>query len=220
MPLLAAAGLLAAGRPAHAAWPASPGAGLETYPATLTVALPAPRLRAGEVVELTCAGLPERVEEMEILLSLDDGRTWPLRLGRCLEPHRGRFRWRVPNLPSVAARLRARYGTARGEWEGEPSARFRILGDPGLRPERIGFHEDLAWQGAAPAEIPAPSGSLAAPEGGTAEGSGCPASTPPRDAFAVPVKSRLPHATALPPGFTPAALAARSLPPRSVPLRN
>src|SRR5438046_691846 len=61
------------------------------------IALPARELRAGEVLELRWSELPARVEEMEILLSVDGGRRYGLRVSPECDPLTGCFRWRVPN---------------------------------------------------------------------------------------------------------------------------
>ena len=47
-------------------------------------------------------------EEMEILLSLDGGKTFPLRVTREMPEGAREVRWRVPNLPTTHARLALR----------------------------------------------------------------------------------------------------------------
>lgn len=59
--------------------------------------------------------------EMEILLSLDGGRTFPVRLTRDLEPDTTTLDWRVPALPTDRARLALRAG------DGDEPAAERIL---------------------------------------------------------------------------------------------
>jgi hypothetical protein len=49
-------------------------------------------------------------DEMELLLSLDGGRSFPLRLTREISPDAESVRWRVPRLPSGHARLALRVG--------------------------------------------------------------------------------------------------------------
>jgi hypothetical protein len=64
-------------------------------------------LRAGDITTLRFAvGLES--EEMEVLLSLDGGRTFQLRVSREMSPGTNEIRWRVPNLPTAAARLALR----------------------------------------------------------------------------------------------------------------
>lgn len=103
-----------------AAW-----AGVGAPPSPLAP-LPA-ELRAGETVPLRWSALPAGAEEFEILLSLDDGRTWRVRVTPELDAGGMQYLWRVPDLPAARARLRVRMGTCRAEIACEPSAAFRIV---------------------------------------------------------------------------------------------
>jgi len=99
-----AAALLAAGL-----WPASASAQAGGF-----VASPAGgRVRAGEVVPLSwslgAAGTADR-DEMELVLSLDDGATFPIRVVARLAPSDAEVAWRVPALPAEHARLALRAG--------------------------------------------------------------------------------------------------------------
>ena len=86
-------------------------------------------LRAGQVIELQWSAAPREVEELEIILSLDGGRTWRIRVSPELDADAGRYLWHVPDLPAERARLRIRAGDGRGgEWEGTPGETFRIVG--------------------------------------------------------------------------------------------
>jgi hypothetical protein len=49
-------------------------------------------------------------DEMELVLSLDDGATFPIRVLDRLDPSHGAARWRVPALPTEHARLALRAG--------------------------------------------------------------------------------------------------------------
>jgi hypothetical protein len=74
---------------------------------------PGARLEAGATVSVSwTAGLAARtdVEEMELVLSLDGGRSFPLRVTRTLSPEARSFSWRVPSLPTAHARLALRSG--------------------------------------------------------------------------------------------------------------
>jgi len=65
---------------------------------------------------------------MEVLLSLDGGRTFPLRVTREMSEGRHQLKWKVPNLPTTAARLALRVGTEdEGEVIRDVSAEFTIL---------------------------------------------------------------------------------------------
>ncbi len=118
--LLALAGLAAPGR----AWSApssvrliAPAAGAELVAGSqATLEWEAPELLAG----------PTRIVEWEAFLSLDGGRSWPLRLTPHLDIRLRRFSFRVPAFPSPDARLLLRMGDEREEREVEIPGRFTI----------------------------------------------------------------------------------------------
>lgn len=70
------------------------------------------RLESGTVVELlwNLDGVPPNAQESELVLSLDGGRTFPIRLTADFEPATHRILWRVPALPTDQARLALRAG--------------------------------------------------------------------------------------------------------------
>jgi len=103
-------------------------------------------LRAGDLVEIHWDGTIADVAEMEILLSLDGGAHYPLRVSPELDPRAGHYRWRVPNLSSGAARLRIRFGHGHGESWGEAGDSFRIIGTPGASDFNV-IHENGWWAG-------------------------------------------------------------------------
>ena len=84
-------------------------------------------LRAGDRVELRWEGGVPDMEELEILLTVQGvgGRTF--QVSPELEPGRGSFTWRVPELGRVKARLRVRFNREGHEVEGEPTAVIDIL---------------------------------------------------------------------------------------------
>jgi hypothetical protein len=91
-------------------------------------------LLAGSEVTLewTDAGLPrlpDTVEEWEAFLSVDGGRTWPLRITPHLDISIRRFAFRVPAFPTRDARLLLRFGDERNEVELEMPQRLSISGD-------------------------------------------------------------------------------------------
>ena len=104
------------------------------------------QVRAGTTLEIELGATPGDVEEFELLLSLDDGRTWPVRASRELEAGGRVIRWRVPNLPAANARLRLRFARDEREVEGPASAPFRIVGGEGPQELRT-FHEGNWWEG-------------------------------------------------------------------------
>lgn len=131
-----AAALLACGLPAHAA--------------TAMGDWPIPRaatngpLHAGDLVELRWAPQTGRVEELELMLSLDGGRSWHVRVSPELPGSSTGYTWRVPNLPSADARLRIRMRTDGHEMAGEIGGRFTIISDPG-RPLTLSLVSEGAW---------------------------------------------------------------------------
>jgi len=71
------------------------------------------RVRAGDVVPVAWrieASEANERDEMELVLSLDDGATFPIRVVARLTPANSKVRWRVPALPSEHARLALRAG--------------------------------------------------------------------------------------------------------------
>jgi hypothetical protein len=83
-------------------------------------------LRAGDLVRVRWTDLPEEVEEMELMLSLDGGLSFPVQLTPQLDPLLGSLAWLVPNLAIPHASLRMRVGVGREEIESAPSGVFSI----------------------------------------------------------------------------------------------
>lgn len=70
------------------------------------------RLEAGSTIEVSWAVDPDpSFEEMELVLSLDGGRSFPLRVTGEISPEVSRILWRVPDLPTLEARLALRAGS-------------------------------------------------------------------------------------------------------------
>lgn len=111
-------------------------------------------VRAGQLVEVRWDGVPAETEEMELLLSLDDGASFPVRLTKELERDRRSAYWRVPNLPAGRARLLVRYESDGVETEGQKGPAFRILGDPTLALETVRRREGEVWLDASTDEAP------------------------------------------------------------------
>ncbi len=77
--------------------------------------------RTGELVALSWTVDPAEIanrDEMELVLSLDGGKTFPVRVSRRLEPGADGVLWRVPALPTEHALLALRAGDG-GESDGE-----------------------------------------------------------------------------------------------------
>jgi hypothetical protein len=85
-------------------------------------------LAAGSVamIEWEELALPEHTVEWEAFLSLDGGRTWPLRVTPHLDISIRRFTFTVPDLPTAEARMLLRFGDERREVGMEAPQRFSI----------------------------------------------------------------------------------------------
>ncbi len=101
-------------------------------------------VRAGQAARVEWRGLPGRVEEVELLLSVE-GRTFPVRVTPQLAARAGALLWRVPNLPSRRARLTIRYGLDGAEIEGEESSAFEILPSADEPPAILAFRQGEWW---------------------------------------------------------------------------
>jgi hypothetical protein len=82
-------------------------------------------------------GLPAAVHEWEAFLSLDGGRTFPLRITPHLDVAIRRFSFRVPDFPTRRARLLFRFGDEREEKEVDVPGSFSIVRGPGWVPDLI-----------------------------------------------------------------------------------
>lgn len=110
---------------------AAPGLAAGTrLPVRVVAPAPGTELTAGAlaVVEWEAPenGLDRRIVEWEAFLSLDGGRTWPLRLTPHLDVGIRRFSFRVPGFPSRDARLLLRFGDEREETEVDVPGSFTI----------------------------------------------------------------------------------------------
>lgn len=87
-------------------------------------------LHPGDVVEIRWGSLPVGLDEFELLLSVDGGASFPVRLTPQLDPGLRSVRWRVPNLSAPTARLRLRVGIDGYEIDGPPGPVFAIAASP------------------------------------------------------------------------------------------
>ncbi len=100
-------------------------------------------LEAGSTVDvrwtLPCEDRPEATET-ELVMSLDGGRTFSIRVTAEMAPCATRFRWKVPALPAAHARLALRSGAGEGS-ETERldlvSEEFQIVAVVGEEPEEL-----------------------------------------------------------------------------------
>lgn len=98
-------------------------------------------LHGGDIVEIRWNGVPPSAEEMELLLSVDGGRRFSLRLTEELDSNSGWFLWRVPNLNTERATLALRMGIDEQEMLSPAGPVFRIV--PDTAPGRVA----LRWRG-------------------------------------------------------------------------
>ena len=103
------------------------------------------RLAPGAIVEVRwpslCSAPREReIDEMELVLSLDGGQSFPVRVTPDMRPCATRLLWKVPALPTAHARLGVRIGSdERSETETIEvlSGDFQILPEPDGRVEQL-----------------------------------------------------------------------------------
>jgi len=127
-------------------------------------------VHAGDTIELRWDALPVNAVEIELVLSLDGGRTFNLHISPELDPASTRFAWRVPNLPAERAVVAVRMGDREGEGIWNTSAPFRILGDASAPRGRVALHEGSMWD---VLEAPAGPGTRSSIVARTIRGSSC-----------------------------------------------
>ncbi len=115
-------------------------------------------LFSGQRVEVRWTALPPAVSECELLLSLDGGREYMVRLTPELEGTTRELAWFVPNLPTPRARLRLRVGLGGREIESATSAAFTIIGNSDAPLATVHFARGEWWTatvaGTSQTEIP------------------------------------------------------------------
>jgi hypothetical protein len=115
-PLLLPLALLAAG-----AGPAYASAGPR-----LLAPLPGSELPAGSLAVVEWEDPPQEAEEWEAFLSLDGGRSYPIRITPHLDAGIRRFSFQLPPFPTRDARVLLRFGDERREVEFETAQGFAI----------------------------------------------------------------------------------------------
>lgn len=195
-----------------AAWASAGLAAALSGPAALE------KISAGRVEIVSLEPAARGVEERELVLSLDGGKTFPLRLTGEIGPGDREAWWRVPALPTAHAVLALREGREGSEEEiVAVSAEFAILADPGLPAEEFCFR-DGEWK---TREADAGHPGLPAPSMGEAGPDRCEPLDALSDAFEAPVRalSASPSAGDDPAGSRDLATPAAGPPPvPSVPL--
>jgi hypothetical protein len=87
-------------------------------------------LHEGDTVQIRWSGVPVDAEEVELLLSVDGGRQFSLRLTDELDSTSGSFLWRVPSLSTDSASLAIRMGVHGEEIVSAPGPLFRLSHTP------------------------------------------------------------------------------------------
>ena len=140
---------------------AAPARAAESRPPDARPAAPEPwigsrgSVRAGETVEVQWADPGTDCEELEILLSVDGGRRFPIRISPEMGGRETSFRWRVPNLAAGDARLRLRARLRGREVESAAGRPFEILADPARPADLRQVHEGAWWEGLGSGSAPA-----------------------------------------------------------------
>ena len=124
--------LLAVAMPAGAAVVASPSPAAAFVVSPIHFSQPAEgaSLHGGETVQIRWSGVPADAEEIELLLSVDGGRHFSLRLTDELDSGSGSFLWRVPSLLTDSASLAIRVGAHGEETVSAPGPLFRLSHSP------------------------------------------------------------------------------------------
>lgn len=195
---------------------------LHALPAFAGPVLPLPRsgerVRSPERVEVRLPGLalPEDVHEKELVLSLDGGQSYPVRITAETGAVKKSLVFRVPNLPSTRARLALRAGNGTREIVVAESAIFVIERDSASPLETVtrigrelGTREALEGQ---PGE-PLPPSRLAGGESSLeASDESAPAEAPSPFLLPAPPGETPGHAESPPPTVRPADSPAQRLP--------
>ncbi len=110
-------------------------------------------LAAGATAAISwdAAGIPRNFDEWEAFLSLDGGRTYPVRITPHLDLAIRTFTWTVPNLPGAEASILLRFGNEREEQRFAFLEGFRIVGSRSVaRPWSTSMHASVRGEAAVP----------------------------------------------------------------------
>jgi hypothetical protein len=100
-------------------------------------AFPTGAIHPGDAIPLSWTRPAGDIEEFEVVLSVDGGEHYTIRVTPELERYESRWTWKVPAIAAEHARLCLRYGRERDEQLSEPSPEFRIVAanEPGTAPD-------------------------------------------------------------------------------------
>ena len=120
-------------------------------------------VRGNETLVVRWQGLPAEVEEVELLLSVDGGRHYALRLTESVSPDSGSYEWVVPNVATPQARLAIRAGIEGREEILVTSDRFAIeSADSAPAGVSLRVHRGELWAVAADRVAPSDDGTFPA----------------------------------------------------------
>jgi hypothetical protein len=94
-------------------------------------------VRAGQWIDLHWTAA-ESIVELEVLLSTDGGRTYPVCISPRMDPEERHFVWQVPADAGAEPRLRIRYNRGGREIEGPPTRVLKRMAG-GEQPEPLGL---------------------------------------------------------------------------------
>jgi len=112
---------------------------------TFTQPEPGATLHGGELIEIRWSGVPPETGEVELLLSVDGGRHFSLRLTEDLDADSRSFRWRVPNLIADGATLELRMGIKGREIESTPGPLFSLRPRPSPLMALLQWKSEEIW---------------------------------------------------------------------------
>jgi hypothetical protein len=184
------------------------------------VAYPVGTVAAGSILELRWSRPADGVEEVEVLLSVDGGHTYPIRVTPSLGSGEVAWRWRLPDVPCAEARLRVRALVGGLETPGPPTPPFRITASADASPGSDFLVEGFWWRGGG-APRGAGASALLPPEPVFSDGAAAvdEATSMPDAGSAAPAGTRTPSAAGITPARIPASIPV--VPPtRSLPMRN
>jgi hypothetical protein len=127
-------------------------------------------LREGETVEIRWSGVPGDAHEIELLLSVDGGQHFSLRLTDELNSGSRSFLWRVPGLVTDSASLAIRVGIHGQEILSAPGPLFRLSRNPSTASIPLRWKAGEIWVDSgdpgetASRNMPSPSGLSTRPE--------------------------------------------------------
>ena len=127
-------------------------------------------LHEGEIVEIRWSGVPGDADEIELLLSVDGGQHFSLRLTDELNSGSNSYLWLVPGLVADNASLAIRVGVRGREITSAPGPRFRLSRNPSTASVPLRWKLGEIWvESGNPGEAagrstPSPSGLSTRPE--------------------------------------------------------